>query len=56
MVFKNKHKPKINIDIKIDDTSIAQVETAKFLGLSKYLWCYLQGTSISTFALTYNTI
>ena len=35
MIFKNKHsnKPTINIDIKIDNTPIQQVETTKFLGL-----------------------
>jgi hypothetical protein len=35
IVFKNKYsnKPNINLNIKIDDTAIQQVDTTKFLGL-----------------------
>jgi hypothetical protein len=35
IIFKNKHsnKPNINLNIKIDGTTLQQVETTKFLGL-----------------------
>ncbi len=60
MIFKNKYSrcPELNINVKIDDKSIEQVNTTKFLGIlieNKFNW-HDHTTHVSNIISKYNGI